>query len=96
MAVDLNRLLPALIPAVIALFVLGTLGLLLLNWVSSAQVRLWIKRALLLLVLLVIGGPLVYWFATWGVEGTPRHAIDRSMQQKKQDDLQKRVQTGGH
>ncbi len=96
MAVDLNRFLPALIPAVIALFVLGTIGLLALNWTRSAQVKLWIKRALFVLVLVTIGGPLVYWFATWGVEGTSRHAIDRSLQQKEQDDLYKRVQEGGH
>lgn len=93
---DLNRLLPALIPAAIALFVLGTIGLLALNWASSAQERLWIKRALIVLVVVSVGGPLIYWFATWGVEGTSRNAIDRSLQQKQQDDLNRRLQEGGH
>jgi len=96
MTVDLNRFLPALITAVILLLVFGTLGLLALNWTSSAQARLWIKRALFVLLLACVGGPLVYWIATWGVEGTSRHAIDRSMQDRQQDDLHKRVQEGGH
>ena len=93
---DLNRFLPALVSAVIILFVFGAIGLLALNWTNSPRARLWIKRALLVLVLVVVGGPLVYWFATWSVEGTARHAIDRSMQQKQQDDLRKRLQEGGH
>lgn len=93
---DLNLYLPALVTGVIILFVFGTIGLLALNWTTSPQIRLWIRRALLVLVLVVVGGSLVYWFATFGVEGTSRHTIDRSLQQKQQDDLHKRVQEGGH
>jgi hypothetical protein len=94
--VDLTRFLPVLITATVTLLVLGTAGLLALNWTKSAVIRVWIKRAMLVLLLLTVGAPLIYWFMTWGVEGTPRHAIDRSLQQKQQDELRQRIQKGGH
>ena len=93
---DLNRYLPALIPAVLALVVFGTVGLVALSWTNSVVTRMWIRRALFVLVLVAIGGPLVYWIATWGVEGTPRRTIDRSLQQQQQQELRQRTQHGGH
>ena len=93
---DLNRYLPSLIPAVLALVVFGTAGLIALNVTQSVTMRLWIRRALFVLVLVTIGGPLVYWIATWGVEGTPRRTIDRSLQQQQQQELHQRIQHGGH
>lgn len=93
---DVNRFLPALLPSVAALVVLGAAGLIALNWTTSPEGRLWIRRALLVLVLVTVIGPFVFWFMTWGVESTPRHAIDRSLQQRQQDELQKRVREGGH
>ena len=93
---DLNRYLPALIPAVLALVVFGTAGLIALSWTNSVVMRLWIRRALFLLVLACFGGPFVYWIATWGVEGMPRRTIDRSLQQQQQEELRQRLQHGGH
>jgi hypothetical protein len=93
---DVNRYLPALISAVVTLIVFGSVGLLALNWVTSARQRLWIKRALLVLALIALGGPAIYWLTTWAVERPPRHAIDRSMQQKQQNELRQRIQKGGH
>ena len=93
---DANTYLPVLISALVMLIVFGSIGLLALNWTASAYARLWIRRALFVLLLVAVGGPFIYWFATWGVEGVPRHAIDRSMQQKQADELRQRVQNGGH
>jgi hypothetical protein len=93
---DTTRFLPALISAVVMLIVFGSMGLLALSWTESVPVRLWIKRALLVLVLLAVGGPFIYWLATLGVEGAPRSAIDRSMQQQQNAELRQRIQNGGH
>ncbi|MBV8979216.1 MAG: hypothetical protein JO261_05315 [Alphaproteobacteria bacterium] len=93
---DLNRLLPALVGAVLALAALAVVGFFALRWTDSPRTRLWIRRVLIVLVVAALGGPVLYWFATWAVEGTPRHVIDRSMQHKQQDELHKRVQQGGH
>jgi hypothetical protein len=93
---DINRYLPVLVSAAVTLIVFGAIGLLALNWSTSAGQRLWIRRALLVLVLVTVGGPVIYWFATWAVEGTQRHTIDRSLQQQQQDELHQRVHKGGH
>lgn len=95
-AVDVNRFLPVLITATVALIVFGAVGLMALSWTKSAGMRLLIKRAMLVLLLLAAGAPLLYWFMTVGVEGTPRHEIDRSLQQQQQDELHQRIHKGGH
>jgi uncharacterized SAM-binding protein YcdF (DUF218 family) len=96
LAVDVNRLLPALMTAAVALIVFGAIGLVALSWTKSAAARLWIRRALLVLVLLAVGAPFLYWFMSIGVEGTPRHEIDRSLQQQQQEELHQRIHKGGH
>jgi glucan phosphoethanolaminetransferase (alkaline phosphatase superfamily) len=93
---DVNRYLPVLLPALVTLVALGAAGLIALNWTRSAVAHLWIKRALVVLVLITIGGPIIFWFMTWAVEGPPRHTIDRSLQQRQQNELQRRIQQGGH
>jgi hypothetical protein len=93
---DTTRFLPALISAVVMLIVFGSMGLLALSWTESVPMRLWIRRGLFVLFLLAIGGPFIYWLATWGVEGSPRSAIDRSMQQQQNAELRQRIQNGGH
>ena len=93
---DLNRYLPALVPAVLLLIVLAAIGFFALRWTDSARARLWIKRTLIVLATVAVGGPMLYWIATWAVEGTPRRTIDRSMQQQQMDELHKRVHQGGH
>jgi hypothetical protein len=93
---DMNRYLPALVSAVVALIVFGAIGLVALNWATSERQRLLIRRALLVLVLVTVGGPLIYWLSTWAVEGGQRHTVDRGMQQKQQDELRQRINKGGH
>jgi hypothetical protein len=82
--------------AAVALFVFGAIGLVALSWTKSAATRLWIRRALLVLVMLAVGAPLLYWFTTFGVESAPRHEIDRSLQRQQQGELRQRIQKGGH
>jgi phage-related minor tail protein len=92
----LNSLLPALVPAVIALVVVSVLAAFALAWDRGPDMRLIVRRAWVLASTFIILSVAIFWIATAMVEGPRRATIDRSLQQHQQDELQRRLRHGGH
>ncbi len=92
---DLNSSLPALVPAVIALIVVSVAAGLALAWDRQPQFQLFVRRAWLLAVIVIIGGVAIFWIAT-ALVGSKHPTVSRSLQQQQQDELRERLKNGGH
>jgi uncharacterized membrane-anchored protein len=93
---EFNSNLPALVPAVIALVVVSVGAGLALAWNRQAQFRKYVIRAWIGAAVVIVGAVVVFWIATALVEGPRRAPIDRSLQERQQQELRERVQKGGH
>lgn len=91
-----NSLLPALVPGVIVLAVLSVGAGFALAWNSDPRIRLIVRRFWIFAAVLVIGCVAVFWVSTVMVQGPKRVIVDRSLQEKQQDELRKRIHGGGH
>lgn len=95
-AMEWNSNLPVLVPAVIAFIVISTGAALALAWNRRPQIQLLIRRAWFVAAIVIVGSVAIFWISTAMVEGPKRATVSRSLQQQQQDDLHKRLQTGGH
>ena len=93
---ELNAILPALVPAVITLIVVSVVAGLALAWTRQAEARRWIGRIWLAAAVLVVAGVVVFWVSTALVQGPHRTSVDRGLQDRQQQDLRRRLQDGGH
>jgi undecaprenyl pyrophosphate phosphatase UppP len=93
---DLNSNLPVLVPAVVGLIVISAAALLALAWIKQPEARQLVRRAWIVMSVLLVGGVVIFWISTAMVEGSHRSAIDRSLQEKQEDELHQRLQNDGH
>ena len=93
---ELNANLPALVPGVITLIAVSVAAGLAFAWTKQAQARRWIGRIWIAATVLVAAGLVIFWVSTVMVQGPRRAGVDRSLQDQQQQELQKRLQSGGH
>ena len=92
---DLNSILPAFVPAVIGLVVVSIAAVLVLVWNKRPDVQRLVRRIWLVAVICIVAGLLIFWIATVLV-GSGRPTLDRSLQQRQQNELDQRLRSGGH
>ena len=92
---DLNAILPALVPAIIALIVVSACAGLALAWDRQPQFQILVRRTWLVAAIVIVGGVAIFWIAT-ALVGSKHPTVSRSLQQQQQDELRERLKKGGH
>ena len=93
---EFNSNLPVLVPAVVAIIVVSAAALLALAWNKQPNVRRLVTRVWLGAAVVIAGSAFIFWISTAMVEGPRRAAPDRGLQERQQQELQQRLQKGGH
>jgi hypothetical protein len=93
---ELNSNLPVLVPAVITLIVVSGAAALAMAFNRQTSFRQLVVRVWLAAAALIVGGVVIFWISTAMVEGPRRATVDRSLQQRQQNELQQRLQKGDH
>ena len=89
-----NSLLPVLVSAVVVIIVVSAAAGLGLWWQQRPRIRLVIRRTWIALTVFSVLGVVIFYVSTAMVGKSA--TLDRSLQQKQQDELHQRLQTGGH
>jgi len=87
--------LAAVVPGMIVLIVVSVIAALALAWTKDAGAQQLIRRAWMAISAMVVTSVVIFWVSTHMVS-TQQPSVDRSLQHQQQDDLQQRIQHGGH
>ncbi|HEX4635548.1 MAG TPA: hypothetical protein VH189_05165 [Rhizomicrobium sp.] len=92
---DLNSNLPALVPMVIALIVVSLAAVLVLATNKQPEIQKIVHRVWMVASACIVAGAVIFWFSGAFI-GTKRPTVDRGLQSQQQDELHRRLQSGGH
>lgn len=91
----MNQLLPVILPGVITLLVLAVFLGFFYAWVKDPEVRKIVRRVSIVLVACTLLAVAVFAISTYAVQ--PQDTLDReARQERQQNDLQRRLDAGGH
>jgi thiol:disulfide interchange protein len=89
-----NSILPVLVTAVVVIIVVSVGAAIALWWQPRPQARKAIRRTWFALTVLSVLAVVIFWVSTALIGN--RSTVDRGLQQKQQNELQQRLQNGGH
>ena len=90
-----NSVQPVFVTAVVVILIASVVAAIVLWWDPAPRTRQIVRRAWFVVTVLSALGVMIFWIST-AMIGTGYSTVDRSLQQKQQDDLHKRLKTGGH
>ena len=90
-----NSIQPVFVTAVVVVLVASVAAALVMWGDARPRTRHMVRRAWLVVTVLSALGVMIFWIST-AMIGTGHSTLDRSLQQKQQDDLHQRLKTGGH
>ena len=91
---EFNSALPVLVTAVITILLVSAGAGLALWWDPRPRIRLLVRRVWFAVTALCVLGVAIFLTGT-ALVGNRSH-VDRALQQKQQDELRQRLQSGGH
>jgi ABC-type sugar transport system permease subunit len=90
-----NSVLPVLLTAVVVVMVASVGAGIALWWSPQSRIRQIIRRAWFVVAVLATLAVVIFWISTM-FGASDRSGVNRSLQQRQQDELHQRLQKGGH
>ena len=90
-----SSILPVLVTAVIVVLVASVAAAIALWWEKRPAFRQIISRVWIVVTVLSVLAVFVFWIST-AMTGSKSPTVDRSLQQKQNNELRQRLQGGGH
>lgn len=90
-----SSVLPVLVTAVIVILVASVAAAIALWWEKRPEFRQIVARTWIVVTILSALAVVVFWIST-AMTGSKNPTVDRSLQQKQNDELGHRLQRGGH